>query len=65
MWLNVVLTPRVAYPEVIVLVRDLVRGVVLLPPLPRGSSVFGENSFYRSDRPKAVYPLSRTSKLEA
>ena len=57
--------PRVAYPEVNVQVRDLVRVVGIIPPLPRGDSVFGENSFYRSDKPKAVYPLSRTFKLEA
>ena len=57
--------PWVAYPEVSVRIRDLLRVVVLLPSLPRGDSVFGENSFYRSDKPKAVYPLSRTSKLEA
>ena len=57
--------PRVAYPEVNVRVRDLVRVVGIVAPLPRGGSVFGENSFYRSDKPKAVYPLSRTSKLEA
>ena len=37
--------PRVAYLEVNVQVRDLV---------PRGVSVFGENSFYRSVKPKAV-----------
>ena len=42
--------PRVAYPEVNVQVRDLVR-------------VVGTHT--RSDKPKAVYPLSRTSKLEA
>ena len=42
--------PRVAYPEVNVQVLDLVR-------------VVGTHT--RSDKPKAVYPLSRTSKLEA
>ena len=57
--------PRVAYPAVTVQVRDLVRVVGIVAPLPRGGSVFGENSFYRSDKPKAVHPLSRTSKLEA
>ena len=57
--------PRVAYPEVNVQVRDLCELWVLLPPLPRGGSVFGENSFYRSDKPKAVYPLFCTSKFEA
>ena len=63
--------PRDAYPEVNVQVRDLVRVVDIVappsppPPLPRGGSVFRENSFHRSDKPKAVYPLSRTSKLEA
>ena len=57
--------PRVAYPEVNVQVQDLVRGVGIVAPFaPRGFSIRG-NSFYRSDRPKAVYPLSRTSKLEA
>ena len=60
MWLNIVV-----YPEVNVQVRDLVRGVGIVAPFASGGSVFGENSFYRSDRPKAVYPLSRTSKLEA
>ena len=44
MWRNVVLIL-----EVKVQVRDLyVRVVVLLPPLPHGESVFGENSFYRT-----------------
>ena len=42
--------PRVAYPEVNVQVRDIVRVV---------------GTHKRSDKPKAVYPLSRTSKLEA
>ena len=57
--------PRVAYPEVNVQVRDLVRVLGIVTPLPRGGSVFGGNSFYRSDKQKAVYPLSCTSKLEA
>ena len=38
--------PRVAYPEVKVQVRDLVRVVVIVDPLPVGGSVFGEKSFY-------------------
>ena len=38
--------PRVAYPEVKVQVRNLVRVWVLLPALPHGLSVPGENSFY-------------------
>ena len=41
--------PRVAYPELSVQVRDLVR-------------VVGTHT--RSDKPKAVYPLSRTPTLE-
>ena len=55
--------PWVAYPEANVQVRDRVVGIVA-HFTPRGS-VFGGNSFYRSDKQKAVYPLSRTSKLEA
>ena len=40
--------PRVAYPEVKVQVRDLVRVVGIVASfVPRGS-VFGENSFYRA-----------------
>ena len=35
---------RVAYPEVKVQVRDLVRVVGIVAPLPHGVSVFGENS---------------------
>ena len=57
--------PWVAYHEVNVQVRDLVRVVGIVAPFAHGGSVFGENSFYRSDKPKAVYPLSRTFKLEA
>ena len=57
--------PRVAYPEVNVQVRDLVRVVGYVAPFaPRGFR-FGENSFYRSDKSKAIYPLSRASKLGA
>ena len=37
--------PRVAHPEVKVQVRDLVRVVDIIVSLPRGASVFGENSF--------------------
>ena len=42
--------PRVAYPEVKVQVRDLVRVVCIVTPLShrRGGSLFGENSFYRA-----------------
>ena len=39
--------PRVAYPEVTVQVRDLVRFVGIIAPLPHGESVFGESSIYR------------------
>ena len=55
------------YRESQVMFRDGTVWVLLKDPVGTGSagSVFGENSFYRSDRPKAVYPLSRTSKLEA
>ena len=42
MWLNVVLTLRVAYPEVNVQVRDLVRVVGIVAPFaPRGFSHTG------------------------
>ena len=65
MWLNVVLTPGS-------LPRSQCSGNgpsascgYCCPLCPAGGSVFGENSFYRSDKPKAVYPLSRTSKLAA
>ena len=40
--------PRVAYPEVKVQVRDLVRVVGIIDPLPHGESVFGGNSIYRA-----------------
>ena len=40
--------PRVAYPEVKVQVRDLVRVVGIVAPLPQGRSVPWENSFYRA-----------------
>ena len=49
MWLNVVLTPRKPIPK-----SKFRYGTyrcelwVLLPPLPLGESVFGENSFYRT-----------------
>ena len=36
--------PRVAQPEVKVQVGDLVQVVGIFAPLPRGGSVFGENS---------------------
>ena len=39
--------PRVAYPDVTVQVRDLVRVVGIIDPLPHRESVFGENSIYR------------------
>ena len=43
MWLNVVLTPRVAYPEVNVQVRDLVRVVGIVAPFaPRWFSIRGK-----------------------
>ena len=48
MWLNVVLTPRIAYPEVKIQVWDLVRVVGIVAPFAHGGSVFGENSFYRA-----------------
>ena len=35
--------PLVAYPEVKVQVRGLVRVVGIIDPLPHGGSVFGEN----------------------
>ena len=71
--------PRVAYPEVNVQVRDLVRVVGIVAPFePRGFSILGKIRFIelqgiyghrrthtQSDKPKAVYPLSHTSKLEA
>ena len=37
--------PRVVYPEVKVQVRDLVRVVGIVAPLPNGGSVPGDNSF--------------------
>ena len=40
--------PRVAYTEVKVQVRDLVRGVGIVALLSHGGSVPGENSFYRA-----------------
>ena len=40
--------PRVAYPEVKVHVRDLVRVVDIVAPFAPRGSVFGENSFYRA-----------------
>ena len=40
--------PRVAYPEVKVQAWDLVRVVGIVATLPRGGSVFGENSPYRA-----------------
>ena len=39
---------RVAYPEVKVQVRNLVRDVGIVAPLPHGGSVPGENSSYRA-----------------
>ena len=42
--------PRVAYPEVKVQVRDLVRVVGIVASFVPRSSVFGENSFYRAPR---------------
>ena len=39
--------PRVAYPAVTVQVRDVVRVVRIIDPLPHRESVFGENSIYR------------------
>ena len=39
---------RVAHPEIKVQVRDLVRVVSIVAPLPRGCSVSGENWFYRA-----------------
>ena len=45
--------------------RDLARVVDIVAPFaPRGFSIRGK-FVYRSDKPKAVYPLFRTSKLEA
>ena len=43
--------PRIAYPEVTVQVRDLVRILGIIDPLPHGVSVFGESS---------IYPISGT-----
>ena len=40
--------PRVAYPEIKVQERDLVRVVGNIDPLPHGESVFGENSIDRA-----------------
>ena len=40
--------PRVAYPEVKVQVRDLVRVVGIVAPFAHGRSVSGENLFYRA-----------------
>ena len=40
--------PRLAYPEVKVQVRNLVRVVDIVAPLPHVVSVFGELSFYRA-----------------
>ena len=48
MWLNVVLTPRVAYPAVKVQVRDLVRVVGIVASFAQRGSLFRENSFYRA-----------------
>ena len=43
MWLNVVLTPRIAYPEVNDQVRDLVRVVGIVAPVaPQGFSIRGK-----------------------
>ena len=40
----------VAYPEVKVQVRDLVRGVGIVAPFAPRESVLGENLFYRETR---------------
>ena len=48
MWLNLVLIPRVANPEVKVYVRDLVRAVGIVAPFASRGSVRGKNSFYRA-----------------
>ena len=40
--------PRVAYPEVKVQVRDLVRVLCIVAPFAPRGAVFGENSFYRA-----------------
>ena len=40
--------PRVAYPEVKVQVRDLVRVMGIVASCAQRGSVFGENSFYRA-----------------
>ena len=57
--------PREAYPEINIQVWDLVRVVgVVAPFVPRGFSFWGK--FVLSiGQAKTVYPLSRTSKLEA
>ena len=39
---------RVAYPEVKVHVRDLMRVVDIVAPFAPRGSIFGENSFYRA-----------------
>ena len=46
--------PRVAYPEVKIQVRDLVRVVGISVPVALRRSVFEENSFYRAQRGKWV-----------
>ena len=40
--------PRVAYPEVKIQVRDLVRVVGIVVPFAQRGSVFGKKSFYRA-----------------
>ena len=40
--------PRVAYPEIKLQVRDLVRVVGIVAPFSPRGSVFGKNSFYRT-----------------
>ena len=47
---HVVLTPQVAYLEVKVQVRDLVRVVGIATPFAPRGSIFGENLFYRETR---------------
>ena len=46
--------PRIAYPEVTVQVRDLVRIVGIIDPLPHGVSVFGESSICRDQGCKSA-----------
>ena len=55
--------PRVAYPEVKVQVRDLVRVVGIVTQIStQAGSVFGENSFYRAPEGKWAQETSGTQR---